>query len=60
MPLTSIGGTSSGRVSPLTRTSAFPKVTETLAPLFVAVTVLPSGDAVTVAPIASNMLRSGT
>src|SRR5581483_5216682 len=55
-----IGGTSSGRVSPLMTTTGLSSVTETVAPLLLAVTVLPSGEAVTVAPICSNMLRSGT
>ena len=59
-PCHMIGGTSSGRDSPLMTTSGLPTVTATEAPDFVAVTVWLAGSKETVAPICSNIERSGT
>src|SRR5579884_925075 len=55
-----IGGTSSGRVSPLIVTSGRPSVTFTSLPGFVTSTVFVAGSYETVAPICSNIERSGT
>src|SRR6516225_6797129 len=59
-PLYIIGGTSSGRDSPLITASALPSVTCTDAPVFCAVTVLLFASNETEPPMSSNMLRNGT
>ncbi len=55
-----MGGTSSGRDSPLTMTSGLPTVTLTSAPGFETVAIWLDGSNETAAPICSNIERNGT